>query len=55
METVRDLDLELPLLLPGIKIKTGEGDGYPIQQVQIQRFNGDSWVKAGEVYDSTAE
>ena len=55
METVRDLELELPLLLPGIKIKTGEGDGYPIQQVQIQRFNGQSWVKAGEVYDSSAE
>jgi branched-chain amino acid transport system substrate-binding protein len=55
METVRSLDLEVPLLLPGIKIQTGEGDGYPIQQVQIQRFNGKSWEQEGEVYDSSGE
>jgi len=55
METVRDLDLEVPLLLPGIKVKTGEGDGYPIQQVQIQRFNGDHWVQAGDVYDASGD
>jgi branched-chain amino acid transport system substrate-binding protein len=55
MEVVRDLELELPLLLPGINVKTGEGDGYPIQQVQIQRFNGKSWEQAGDVFDASSD
>ena len=28
-----------PFVLPGIAIKTGKGDGFPIQQVQMQRWS----------------
>ena len=38
-----------PLLLPGIKINTGPADHYPIEQVQLQRFDGQKWVRFGEV------
>jgi branched-chain amino acid transport system substrate-binding protein len=34
-------DLELSLLLPGIKINTGPNDYYPIKQMQMSRFNGE--------------
>jgi branched-chain amino acid transport system substrate-binding protein len=49
MDVVRNLDVENPLLLPGIKVKTGEGDGYPIQSMQIMRFQGENWKLEGEV------
>ncbi len=34
-------DLELGMLLPGIKINTGPSDYYPIKQMQMSRFNGE--------------
>jgi branched-chain amino acid transport system substrate-binding protein len=34
-------DFELGLLLPGIKINTGPTDYYPIEQMQLSRFNGE--------------
>jgi branched-chain amino acid transport system substrate-binding protein len=34
-------DVEIGLLLPGIKINTGPNDYYPIEQMQMSRFNGD--------------
>jgi branched-chain amino acid transport system substrate-binding protein len=33
-------DLDLGMLLPGIKINTGPSDYYPIKQMQMSRFNG---------------
>ena len=42
-------DLQLPLLLPGIKINTSPTDFYPIEQEQLARFDGKSWVRFGEV------
>jgi branched-chain amino acid transport system substrate-binding protein len=52
METVRALDLEVPLLLPGIRVQTGEDDGYPIQAMQIMRFQGENWKLEGELVNS---
>jgi branched-chain amino acid transport system substrate-binding protein len=34
-------DFELGLLLPGIKINTSPTDYYPIEQMQLSRFNGE--------------
>jgi len=34
-------DFEIGLLLPGIKINTGPTDYYPIEQMQMSRFNGE--------------
>jgi branched-chain amino acid transport system substrate-binding protein len=50
MDSVRSLDSEVPILLPGIEVKTsGEQDGYPIEAMQIQRFEGENWQLQGEV------
>ena len=41
--------LELPLLLPGIKVNTSPTDYFPIQAIQLARFKGESWSRFGEV------
>jgi hypothetical protein len=40
-------------LLPGIKINTGSTDFYPIEQLQLQRFDGKQWVRFGEPIDAS--
>jgi branched-chain amino acid transport system substrate-binding protein len=40
-------DLTFGLMLPGMKIKTGADDYFPIQQMQMQRFNGERWAPLG--------
>ena len=42
-------DLELPLLLPGIKVNTSPENYFPIRQMQLQRFNGVNWDPFGDV------
>src|SRR5262249_40212874 len=42
-------DLEVPTLLPGIRINTSPTDYYPIEQVQLMRFDGRTWVRFGEL------
>jgi len=42
-------DLELPSLLPGIRINTGPTDYYPIEQLRLNRFDGKQWVLFGDV------
>ena len=42
-------NLELGMLLPGIKINTGPNDFAPIKQMQMERFNGTSWELFGPV------
>ena len=42
-------NLELPMLLPGIKINTSPTDFYPLEQMQLARFDGKRWVLFGEV------
>jgi len=41
-----------PFVLPGIGIKTGKGDGFPIQQVQMQRWRKGKWVPFGGLWAS---
>jgi len=42
-------NLRLPMLLPGIEINTAADDFYPIEQMQLARFDGRRWVLFGEV------
>jgi branched-chain amino acid transport system substrate-binding protein len=42
-------DLKLPMLLPGITISTSTDDYAPIKQMQLQKFDGNSWKLFGEV------
>ena len=45
-------DLELPLLLPGIKINTSASDFRTIKEMQLQRFDGKRWLRLN---DTTAQ
>lgn len=49
MEAAANMDFALGTLLPGIAIKTSPTDFYPIQSMQLARFNGTSWEKFGDV------
>jgi len=42
-------DLEVPMVLPGIRINTGPDDFYPVQQLKLMRFDGEKWALFGEV------
>ena len=42
-------DLELPMLLPGVKINTSPDNYFLIRQLQLERFNGDFWEPFGEL------
>ena len=42
-------DLELPMLLPGIKVNTSPTDHMPVEQMQFMRFNGKTWERFGDL------
>ena len=42
-------NLDLPMLLPGIRVNTGATDFFPIEQMQLQKFDGTTWVLFGDV------
>ena len=42
-------DLELPMLLPGIKINTSPDNFSPIRKLQLAAFNGESWEQFGDI------
>ena len=42
-------DVNIGLLLPGIKINTGPTDFAPISQLQLQKFKGEKWELFGDV------
>jgi hypothetical protein len=41
------------MLLPGIKINTSPTNFFPINQMQLVRFEGDGWVLFGDVQNGT--
>src|SRR5579864_343821 len=41
--------IEMPMLLPGIKVHTDPNNVTPIRQIQMARFDGKSWVLFGDV------
>ena len=52
MEKASHMDMELPLLLPGIRLKTTPSDHRPIQQVRLVRFDGQRYVLFTDVLAS---
>jgi len=48
MKQAVNLDVSLPMLLPGIKLKTSPTDYYPIEAMRLQRFNGETWQLFGD-------
>ena len=49
MKQASNLDLELGMLRPGIRIHTSPSDFQPIKQLYLIKFNGKSWVPIGPV------
>ena len=41
--------VDLPLLLPGIKVNTSATDFYPIQSVRLARIKGETWELFGDI------
>jgi branched-chain amino acid transport system substrate-binding protein len=50
MRQAASLDLTLPMLLPGVNVKTSADDFYPIEREMLARFDGKTWVLQGKVY-----
>ena len=48
-------DLQLPMMLPGIRINTGPKDYLPVKQVQLVRFDGERWARFGEIVSGAWE
>jgi ABC-type branched-subunit amino acid transport system substrate-binding protein len=46
-------DVSLGMLLPGIKLNTGPDDYFPVEQMQLARFDGERWVLFGEILDAS--
>jgi len=50
MKQAGNMDLTLPMLLPGVNIKTGPDDFFPIEREQLMKFDGKTWQLFGKVY-----
>ncbi len=42
-------DFSSEVLLPGIRISTSANDFFPIEQMQLMKFNGESWELFGDI------
>jgi branched-chain amino acid transport system substrate-binding protein len=52
-DSMRNLNnVEVPMLLPGVRMQTGKDDGFPIESMQMMRFKGERWELFGEVIDT---
>jgi branched-chain amino acid transport system substrate-binding protein len=50
MKQANDLrDLEIPVLLPGLKVNTSLTNHHPVRAMQLEKWNGKSWVLFGDV------
>jgi ABC-type branched-subunit amino acid transport system substrate-binding protein len=47
MKQAASLNMEIGIYLPGTKIKTSPTDFSPLEQLQMQRFKGESWELFG--------
>lgn len=51
MKQAANLDFEIGILLPGMKVRTGPADFSPIEQLQLIRFQGEGWKLFGSLID----
>jgi len=42
-------DVDLGMLLPGIKVNTGPADYFPLEELQMRQFNGAGWENFGPI------
>ena len=43
-----------PVLLPGIKVNTSPSNFHPIRAMQLQKWDGKTWVRFGDVIEGTS-
>jgi branched-chain amino acid transport system substrate-binding protein len=55
MDAVRHMDLEQGTLLPGNKVQTGPDDGYPLEAMQIVKFDGQNWQLQGDLIQAKSD
>jgi branched-chain amino acid transport system substrate-binding protein len=48
MRQATSLDIALPMLQPGIRVKTGAEDYYPLKQMRLVKFDGHGWIPFGD-------
>ena len=48
-------DFRVPMLLPGITIDTSATDFYPIEAMQLSKFNGKNWELFGDIISAETE
>ncbi len=46
--------LDVPVLLPGIKVSTSPTNYHPLRAMQLQKWDGARWVRFGEVIEGVA-
>jgi len=52
MKQALNLNMTLPMLYPGIDVKTSPTDAYPIEKLQLIQFNGSRYEPIGGVFGS---
>jgi branched-chain amino acid transport system substrate-binding protein len=48
-------NLEVPALLPGVRINTSPTNYHPVRQVQLMRWDGRLWVRFGDVFEGAEQ
>jgi branched-chain amino acid transport system substrate-binding protein len=46
-------NLALPMLLPGITLSTSPTDFAPVKQMQLEKFDGNTWKLFGNVISAS--
>lgn len=54
MKQMQNIDMEIGVYLPGMKIRTSETDWAPMKQLQLMKFKGESWELFGPLLDGRA-
>ena len=49
MRQATNLDFAATMLQPGIRVKTGPNDFYPLKQMRLVKFDGTTWLPFGDV------
>jgi branched-chain amino acid transport system substrate-binding protein len=49
MKQAANLNFEIGIYLPGTRIKNGQSDIAPLEQLQMMRFKGESWELFGPI------
>ena len=44
-------DFSTEMMLPGIKVNTSPDDYFPVEQMQLTKFDGEAWRLFGDVID----